>query len=68
MSFEQQSELLVYLLDRCLLSMGEGVGTVATLVVTDLDRPQLADLAITALRLRKMAAYESDIKAMVTGR
>jgi len=64
MTFDQQAEAIEHLLERCVMSDDK----IADLVVTRLDHAQLADLAGTALRLRKMAPFEDGIKSLVTGR
>lgn len=63
MTFEQQAELIEWLLGRF-----EPHGTGRTVMLSmPADSPQLADLSLTAYRLRRMAPHEDQIRHVVMG-
>lgn len=65
-SLEQQASLVEYILKACHLA-DDGKTADLTIVVR-LDASILADLSLTALRLRLMSPFEDDIRGLVTRR
>lgn len=65
MSFEQQASAVEAILRGCTRAADGGSADVT--VYMKIDAPLLADLALTALRLRKLAPFEDAIRDMVTG-
>jgi hypothetical protein len=64
MTFEQQAELLEYIHSNLIERSDGGYNLV---IVSHLDQAQVDDLYLTAQRLRRMSAYEVEIKRLVTG-
>lgn len=64
MTFAEQAKLL----EEFLESMVMHDGSVAVVVVRNMSDLQLAGLAVTAMRLRRMAPHEKQIKDIVTGK
>jgi len=63
-TMETQAAAIEEILGRCIPN-SDGSATVT--VHTRIDADVLADLAVAAFRLRKMAPYEADIRDMVVG-
>lgn len=64
-SLRQQAEALEYLLRKCVVNE-KGKGEI--LISLTLDASIIADLSLTALRLRKMIPHEDDIRDLVVRR